>query len=164
MDTLDYIDYIGIAGTIASIVGAYISIKEARKAKKSSQIAEAIRNAISSEQKKINLTKFHLELKEFMAISINLTAPSNTSKKISGVNYDKSIKQLREFNDKLKENMHYFKESNIGNINTLSEKLETLLSDLSIKTDQQSRYLTGNKIHEAMGEILKTLKPEVDLV
>lgn len=160
---MDTIIVVGLVGSVASIIGAIIAFREAVKAKNSAETAIAVKNSISSEQRKISLSKLLTETKKGMGVSIKLTTPANPSVKIRGLDYQSSIQHLREFIDTLKENAHYIKTENQKSILVNYQFIETQLVKLANENDQQKKYEIGNDIHKSMGDIIRTIKPELDV-
>lgn len=154
---------INIVGSIASIAGAILAIGAALKAKSSMDQAQAIRDSISNDQKKIFISKLLTETKKAMAVSIKMTTPASPTMKLRGLDYQSSIEQLREYIDTLKENAHYLKTENKREVERAYKFIESRLSVLANETDQQRKYEIGDKIHNSMGEILKGIKPELDI-
>ena len=156
-------DFITVAGSIASIVGALYTLNEAVKAKSSAQQAKEIRNNIANEQKKIFISKLLTETNKAMSISIKMTTSATPNKKIRGLNYQSSIEQLRLYVDILKENSHYLKNENKKKLEEYYQSIERQFPKLANEMDQQKKYEIGDKIHNLMGEILKVIKPELDV-
>lgn len=156
-------DFLTIIGSIASIAGAVFAFREALKAKSAAQQAKEIRNNIANEQKKIFISKILTETKKVMGVSIKMTTSATPTKKIRGLNYQSSIEQLREYIDILKENSHYFKPENKKNLEQHYKSIEEQFPKLAIETVQQKKYEIGDKIHNSMGEILKVIRPELDI-
>jgi|GEM_PF-3135813 len=160
-------DLIGIVitvlGTIGSLVGAYIALKEAKKAKSSAEKAEEIRNTIATEQRKISLSELLTETKKIMTITIKMATSASPDKKLSGLNYQKSIEQIRKFIDVLKEYCHYISIEKINEVEQVYKAIEDKLVKLATEPDQKTKYGIGDDIHKSMGEIVKIIKPELDI-
>lgn len=152
-----------IVGTIASIIGAIIALIEARKAKSFAEYAETIRDSIALEQNKISISKLLTETKNIMSISIKMTTSATPDKRITGLNYQKSIEEIRKYIDILKENNHYVSPEESKLIEIQYKKIEIFLVELAIESEQVKKYEIGNSIHNSMGEILKKIKPELDI-
>lgn len=154
---------IGIIGAIASGYGAHLAIKEAKKAKSSAEKAESMKNAIATEQKKIYLSKVFNETVTIMKISIKLATSATPDKKIRGLNYQTSIDAIRKYIDVLKENCHYLPEIKVKAVESEYRNIESELVNLAKEDDQRKKYEIGDLIHNSMGEILKQIKPELDI-
>ncbi|GFD96366.1 hypothetical protein KUL156_57510 [Alteromonas sp. KUL156] len=154
---------VGIVGAIASAYGAYLAINEAKKAKKSADKAEEMKNTIATEQNKISLGRLFNETKNCMRITIKLATSATPDKKTRGLNYQDSIGKIREFIDILKENCHYLPEPKIKLVEKEYQNIETQLVVLAKENNQPKKYEIGDDIHKSMGEILKHIKPELDV-
>lgn len=154
---------VGIIGALLSGYGAYIAIKEARKAKESATKAEKMKEAITIEQNKISLGRLFNETKNIMRISIKLATSATPDKKLRGLNYQESIDKIRQYIDILKEHYHYLPEEKVPVCEEEYRKVESLIIDLARESDQSEKYQIGDKIHNCMGEILKLIKPELDV-
>ncbi len=152
-----------IIGTIASLFGAYIAFNEAKKAKSSAEKAEEMRNAIATEQRKISLSELLTETKKIMTVTIKMATSANPEKKLSGLNYQKSIDQVRKYIDVLKENSHYISYEKRKEVEQEYTTIETKLVELAKETNQIKKYEIGDDIHKSMGELVKIIKPELDI-
>ena len=150
-------------GAIASAYGAYLAIKEAKKAKSSAEKAESMKNAVATEQKKIYLSKVFNETVTIMKVSIKLATSATPAKKLRGLNYQISIDAIRRYIDILKENYHYLPESKIKMVESEYKNIESELVNLAKEDNQIKKYEIGDLIHSSMGEILKQIKPELDV-
>ena len=154
---------VGIVGAIASGYGAYLAISEAKKAKVSANKAEQMKNAIATEQNKISLSRLFNETKNCMRVTIKMATSATPDKKIRGLDYQESIGKVREYIDTLKENCHYLPEPKIKLVEKEYKTIETELIKLAKETDQSRKYEIGDGIHNSMGEIIKHIKPELDV-
>ena len=154
---------VGIIGALASAYGAYLAINEAKKAKKSADKAEVMKNAIVTEQNKINLSRLFSETQSTMQTSIQLATSATPNKKIRGLDYQKSIEIIRKYIDTIKENCHYLPNDKIGKAENEYENIEQQLVLLAQENEQEQKYLIGDNIHKSMGELLKLIKPELDV-
>lgn len=145
------------------LIGAIIAYREAIKAKNSAETAVAMKNSISTEQRKISLSRLLTETKKIMSVSIKLTTPANPSVKVRGLDYQSSIQHIREYIDNLKENLHYIKKENQNSVEINYKFMESQLVKLATENDQQKKYEIGNEIHKLMGEIIRVVKPELDV-
>ncbi|PIB30759.1 hypothetical protein BFP78_13225 [Gaetbulibacter sp. 5U11] len=161
MDMMSLI--VGIIGGLASIIGAYVAITEAKKAKKSADKAELMKNAIATEQKKINLGKIFNETIATMRVSVMMATSATPDKKIRGLDYQKSIDTIRKYIDVLKENCHYLPDAKVQIVENKYKSIESELVTLAKENDQIKKYEIGDSIHNSMGEIVKQIKPELDV-
>lgn len=154
---------VGIVGALASGYGAYLAINEAKKAKKSADRAEEMKNAIATEQNKISLSRLFNETKNCMRITIKMATSATPDKKLRGLDYQESIGKVREYIDILKENCHYLPEIKIKLVEKEYKNVENQLVILAKESDQSKKYEIGDGIHNSMGEIIKHIKPELDV-
>lgn len=154
---------VGIIGTIVTIGSAIYAFRQAKKAEKSASEAEAMKDSIEREYKKIELGKLLNSTKSTIELSRNLTTPANPAKKVRGLNYDDIISVLRKYIDNLKENCHYLPGEKEATTVIEYKKIEFLIIELVAENDQQKKYEIGNKIHNCVGEILRIVKPETDI-
>lgn len=161
MDLISLI--VGIVGTIVTIFSAIYAYRQAEKAKKAASEAEIMKQSIEREYKKIELGKLLSSTKSTIELTRNLTTPANPAKKVRGLNYEDIISVLRKYIDNLKENCHYLPKDKETSTITEYKKIENFISELVNEQDQQKKYEIGNKIHNCVGEILRTIKPETDI-
>jgi len=154
---------VGVVGAIASGYGAYLAINGANKAEKSANKAELMKNAIVTEQNKINLSRLFSETQSAMRTSIQLATSATPTKKTRGLDYQKSIEILRKYVDTIKENYHYLPENKIPLVEKEYKNIEKQIVLLAQENEQQKKYLIGDKIHKSMGELIKIIKPELDV-
>lgn len=161
MDLLSLV--VGLIGTGVSIYAACFAVKEAKKAKESANKAELMKKAIEREQNKISISKIFTETKSSMLVSIKLATSATPDKKIRGLDYQKSIDTIRQYVDTLKENYHYLPEEKVTLVENEYKKIELELVALAKESDQTIKYEIGDRIHSTMGEIMKIIKPELDI-
>lgn len=156
-------DLLNIVGSVASIGAAIFAFFEASKAKSFAKKAQEIKDTISTEQRKIFLSRILTETKKIMGVSIKMTTPATPTKKLRGLDYQSSIEQLREFIDSLKENGHYLSAESHIIVETNYLLIEEKLKEVAMEENQQQKYELGDEIHKAMGEMIKVIKPQLDV-
>lgn len=161
MDLISLI--IGVIGTIVTISSAIYAYRQAEKAKKSATEAEAMKQSIEREYRKIELGKLLNSTKSTIELTRILTTPANPVKKVRGLNYEDIISVLRKYIDNLKENCHYLPNEKTQTTIDEYKKIEKFISELVTEQVQQKKYEIGNKIHDCVGEILRIVKPETDI-
>ncbi|MBE7661231.1 hypothetical protein [Tenacibaculum finnmarkense] len=154
---------IGVLGALASGYGAYLAIREAKKAKSSAEKAEEMKKAIATEQNKISLGRLYNETKNCMRVSIKMATSATPDKKLRGLDYQQSIGKIREYIDILKESCHYLPEPKVKLVEKEYKSIESQIVLLAKENDQSKKYEIGDGIHKSMGEIMKHIKPELDV-
>jgi hypothetical protein len=141
---------IGVIGTIASIYGAIISVKEAKKSKASAETAIEIKKQLMTRKTIVELA----ELKPFASNAIicsrRLTAPG-------GVDLSADIDTIKEFISKLYENKSHFKE-NEKTVESLYRDVIALSHKFPSMTAQDKK-----KMSEKMDEANWLLKRTMDI-
>ncbi|WP_010522693.1 hypothetical protein [Aquimarina agarivorans] len=161
MDLISLI--VSVLGTFVTIGSAIYAYRQAEKAKNSASEAETMKKSIEREYKKIELGKLLNSTKSTIELTRNLTTPANPAKKVRGLNYENIISVLRKYIDNLKENCHYLPDDKESSTISEYSNIESLITELVVENDQQSKYEIGNKIHNCVGEILRIVKPETDI-
>mgnify|MGYP001367833995 CR=1 FL=1 len=89
---------VGVIGSIASIIGAWLSIKHANKAKSSAEIAEKAKEEIYNRQ---SSSEFSSILTENLFGKYRLPSQTRT---LDGLNHEKDIEEFQNLLFKLNEN------------------------------------------------------------
>jgi len=155
--------WVGIIGAVISVVGTFITIIEARKAKASANKAQILLKTIQREQGQIALSKLYADARNIMISTIKLTTPSNSSKKLSGVNSSIIVTSVRTFIDNLKENCHHLPTDKIELVEATYKEITQNINNFLAEDNQSVKNQFGDQIHEAIGDILKIIKRQIEI-
>ena len=94
---------VGVIGSIASIIGAWLSIKHANKAKSSAEIAEKAKEEIYNRQSSSEFSSILTEAIRVQNLFGKYRLPSQT-RTLDGLNHEKDIEEFQNLLFKLNEN------------------------------------------------------------
>ncbi len=150
-------DIITIIGAFASIFGAYIAIRKAKKAAYSAKESEKI---------KAQLTK-HREMVELSVLSDNIKnvrnrmskyGPASTPASLKGYDHESDAKEVQEFLFKLKENREYFGAENPNEADIVFDRIDPILNDFALATDSNAIRETGKQILLQINNFIPLIK------
>lgn len=143
-------DVLNLLSTGLSGIGAVIAIWQARKAKK-------YRDEILRDRTKILLIDTIGVAKKAREECRKIITP--VGKPVRGVNQQEVINSIRDCLDKLKDNTHKFEKTNIASTIT---SLDSSIANYINEIDNVNRFSEGDRIYEALGEIIREIAHEID--
>lgn len=155
------LDLFGILGTIASLVGAYISFAEAKKSKTAAKAAEDARDGALRLRANLSLAQVWADGQQAQKKSLTLLQMG--ARPPRGVSYGKLLSDVQIYADALKQNEHLVAENDRR---AYSNALKTLVSSLDIlrgMTPQNAHYSTRTReAHSSLVHCCGILKKHID--
>ena len=101
---------VAVIGTIASIIGAIISVWQARKSKKSAIEAKQVKSQLLHHRKTSELAQLFALCKKSQ-VTMSKYGPASTPSSLQGIVPDNDAKEVQEFILLLRENRSYFQKN-----------------------------------------------------
>lgn len=111
---------LGLIGTIASVIGAVISIIQGKKALNAKQAAEKIRDSLNKKYLNYELSHLRPRINEIVNKLTNYTSKSKNSSKF-GLNYGNDLNDLKRLINDIRSNKIYSIEDVKQNIDDITQ-------------------------------------------
>ena len=150
-----------IIGTIASIVGAWISISYALKAKDAAEESKRIKSQLVSQRKTSELSKLEVSCKQALN-SMMKYGPASTPASLAGINTQKDSFDVQNFIVLLREHRLYFGDTRFNKADVFCRDITALLDDFaqSSTSDDQRKY--GKQLFTCLSSISAAIKRLLD--
>jgi hypothetical protein len=147
-----------IIGTLASIVGAWISWNQASKAKDAANEVKRIRIQMIDQRKTSELSRIQASCKKALD-SITKYGPASTLISLSGNSTVKDSSDVQEFMTILKEHTTHFSDKTVNDFfNVLTPILESFAN--SSAAEDQQKY--GKQLWTHLSTMSSTIKKRLD--
>lgn len=150
-----------IIGTIASILGALISIFEAFRSKRYANEIKKIRDSIVLKRETIEVSNIHQETKSILD-RISRIGPSSNFQTLRGIRLNEITSHLEKFILLLIEQRNHFNISSENIAITTSDQLKPLLEELSKAKEPKEIQEKGKQVYYTILTFLPFAKELVD--
>lgn len=160
MITNDYFNIISVFGTIASILGAILSIKAENKARNSAQIAESAKNQILKKQGTTHLVEILHQTKRIQQIFGKYAITQNES--LAGIKTEEDANFLQDYIFFFNENRALIEESTKMEVKSIYESLDEGLDNFTKSSMIIDKKTYGKQIRLICDDIIFKLKKIID--
>lgn len=155
------LDILGVVGTAASLGGAYLAFREARKSKNAAKVAEAARDGVLQIQSGLRLAQVWADGQRAQEVSrALLTVPT---KPLRGTSYDKMLTELQTHADLLQQSTHLIlkddRDAYTRTLKTLTSALENMRSIDPQHADYRNRSM---ELHSSLVSCSATIRRHMD--
>ena len=158
---MDLLSFIAIIGTIASIVGAIISLWQAKKSKTSAIEASQIRSQLLHHRKTSELAQL-LALCRKVQKKMVKYGPASTKTSLQGIVPDNDAKEVQDFILLLKENRSFFQKKQTNDADSFCENMNVLISEFVQSDDKQNLKKIGTEILLKINSMLSIIRKKLD--
>ncbi len=155
------INSIGILGTIASLVGAYLSIRSEKKARNSATLAEKARDQVIHKQQTTSLVTVLNESKRVQKIFFKYSLAPNDRQSVLGVDFDKDANELQVIITLFNESRGIITSGTELDADSVYHELNTLLKGFTNADDSQLKT-HGHRIRLKLDDIIYKIQKSVD--
>ena len=159
-NTAIIVNSIGILGTIASIIGAYISIQAKKEAKSSAAIAVLAKNQVLKKQKTTNLGEILFEAKRVQQSFGKYSITQNKS--LIGAEFEKDAEVLQTYIFTFNEHRALLDDSTEIETESTYKTLNELLDSFMKNKVADDKKTFGKQIRLAIDDIIFKLKKVID--
>jgi len=154
-------DALTIISAIASIIGAYIAIKHASKAKGAAEEAKRVRKQLIDHRKASELSKIQASCKKALN-SMMKYGPASTPSSLAGISTQNDSFDVQEFIILTKEHRAYFGDTRFNKADEFCRVLTSLLDDFAQAStpDDQRKY--GKQLITHLSSINAYIKKLLD--
>jgi hypothetical protein len=152
---------LGIIGTLASLVGAWLSIKYAKQARTAAEIAERTKQELFDKQVNSELHTILIESKRVQHGFGKYRLPSQ-NRTLDGINHEKDIEDYQKLLSIINENKSKLTKINGFNFNTYYSKSKRTLNEFSISTNNEEIQKKGIEVISDLDIIVSVLRKEID--
>lgn len=157
---MDIIIIVGVLGSIASIYGAYLSIKAKNEAKDSAELAEAAKNQVLKKQTTTHLVEILSEAKRAQLTFGKYSITQNKS--LIGAEFEKDAKIIQSFTFTFNEHRALLEESTEIETESTYKTLNELLDEFMTHRAADDKKKFGKQIRLAIDDIIFKLKKVID--
>lgn len=158
---MDTLSFIAIIGTIASIVGAIISLWQAKKSKKSAVEASQVRSQLLHHRKTSELAQLLAICRKVQKTMVKY-GPASTKTSLQGIMPENDAKEVQEFILLLKENRSYFQKKQTNDADTFCENMNSLISGFVQSDDKENLREIGIDILLKINSMLSIIRKKLD--
>jgi hypothetical protein len=159
-NTTIIINAVGIIGTVASLLGAYLSIKAKIAAKSSAEIAESAKNQVLKKQKTTNLSEILFEAKRVQQSFRKYSITQNKS--LIGAEFEKDAEVLQTFIFSFNENRALLEASTEIETDSAYKTLNEQLDNFTKNKIADDKKTFGKQIRLAIDDIIFKLRKVID--
>lgn len=150
---------ITIVGTIASVWGAVVSIKQAKQAKASAGIAEEAKNEIISKRKLQEYSEINQKIQEVHKV-FKCYGPGHTKDFLKGKTHTDDAVSVQELISDLNKHKNAFSMQSV--IDPLITEIETLLENFVSASKLDDIKLNGQALYQKVDSLLPLFKDRID--
>jgi hypothetical protein len=150
-----------IIGTLASIVGAWISWNQASKAKDAAQEAKRIRTQLVDKRKTSELSKIQVSCKKALD-SMFKYGPASTPTSLAGNSTEKDSFDVQEFILLIKEHATHFGNKTPNEADEFCKVLTPLLESFANSSAIEDQMKYGKQLVANLSSISATIKKRLD--
>lgn len=152
---------ITIIGSIASIIGAIISLFQASRSKNSAEEAEKVKNHLISHRVSNELVTIQASCKQAVT-SMEKYGPAATSSSLQGVNHQRDAKDVQDFLQAIAENREHFEHGTENDADRMCTELNPVLDQFSQAQTAVQLKEEGKKIYLSLLNFLSIMKRSID--
>ncbi len=150
-------EFLYILGAVASLAGAYVAIRQARRARRAADEAEEVRRQVVTRRQVGELSKIHTML-ERATKTMSKYGSTSGSIGLRGTSPDRDAQDVQEFALTLKEHIGLFENGNATEAEETYRSLRTLLEQFSSATTDDRRRAVGTAILHKLADFSPHLK------
>jgi len=158
---LDTFSLIAIIGTVASIIGAVISVWQAKSSRKSAFEANQVKLQLLHHRKTSELAQL-LALCRKAQVTMTKYGPASTQNSLQGVVPHNDAKEVQDFILFLKENRGYFQRRPGNDADSFCEDVNLLISKMVQSDNIENLRSTGTEILLKINSMLSIIRKKLD--
>lgn len=151
---------VGVLGSIASIIGAFLSIRAKKSSENSAKIAENAKNEILKKQKTTDLGSILFEAKRVQQV-FGKYSITQSNRSLVGVEFSEDAKNLQKFIFNFNESRAIIEDNTDIETERIYRKLDDLLSEFSV-SNISDKVKNGKQIRFIVDDIIFKMKRVID--
>ena len=153
---------IGIVGSVASIIGAAISLIQSRKARKAKSEAEEIRKSIHFVFNAGQLNSIFSNTKRILN-KLSIFGPGSSALKKTGISTSELILEIQECIEDINVDIYKLEKENQRKVNAFKKKCQKLLEEIdSGKTQDSIFHELYLQFHDVVGFLSKAKQDVIE--
>jgi hypothetical protein len=160
VDTMD-MSILTVIGTVASIIGAWVSVKYASKATDAAKEAKRIRAQLIDQRKTSELSKIQASCKKALDSMVKY-GPASTPTSLAGISTKKDSFDVQEFILLIKEHRTHFDNKTLNEADKFCNVLIPLLESFANSSTIENQQKFGKQIVMNLSSISATIKKRLD--
>lgn len=150
-----------IIGTLASFLGAFISVRQARRSREAADEAIRARAQMVGQRETSELAQLHVKCKNVQK-DMGKYGPASPPEQLQGVNFEKDGQRVQDFILDINENSGLFEGNNPNKVHVFCELMRPLLEQFSSARTPKKRKEHGNEILLQLNSMNAILKQRLD--
>jgi len=150
-----------VIGTVASIIGAWVSVKYASKASDAAKEAKRIKSQLIDQRKASELTKLQVSCKRALGSMVKY-GPASSPTSLAGISTEKDSFDVQEFILLIKEHRTLFSNKTPNEADEFCTVLTPLLDDFANSSTTKDQLKFGKQIVMDLSSISAAIKKRLD--
>ena len=153
--------FVSIVGSVASIFGAIWALLEARKAARSADAAERVRQELVDRRKLAEITQIHSEIRRVLVV-VARVGPTSTAQLVKGVNCADIAREVEAFGAMLLEQSSHFSDLYSDRASELRNDLKLDIEGLAEAKTFEDKKRYGKSIYYKIENFTPVVKQLAD--